>query len=219
MNESYTVRTNADLGASRGSEPTVNLGASRLGESPARPALPPWRRLPADMAPARRLSLLAALVCLLVASAGPGCRSVSGPAEASFASVTIENHSPAEIANATAQVFGADGYRGGISGPGQMIYEKGASKATTLSREGLTSTYYGAQTINRVRLQIVALSDTTARLQCQAFVVTGGSDPFFQDEVPLTNLRSGPYQSLLNKVAKLLKEPAGATNSISNPTK
>jgi hypothetical protein len=141
---------------------------------------------------------------LLAALAGAGCGSLSGPASASFASVTIENHSPAQIASATAQVFGADGYQGGISGPGQMTYEKGASRATTLSREGLASTYYGAQTINRVRLQIVALSDTTARLECKAFVVTGGSDPFFQDEVPLTNIRSGPYQSLLNKVKKAL---------------
>ena len=33
----------------------------------------------------------------------------------------------------------------------------------------------------------------------------GGSDPFFQDEVPLAQIRSGPYQSLLTKVAEQLK--------------
>jgi hypothetical protein len=36
-------------------------------------------------------------------------------------------------------------------------------------------------------------------------MVTGGSDPFFQDEVPVTNVRSGPFQSLLNNVVKTLK--------------
>ena len=144
-------------------------------------------------------------MCLLLALAGTGCRSLGEPASASFASVTIQNHSEEEIAAATAQVFGADGYRGGKSGSGQMVFEKGASRATTLSREGLVATHYGAQTINRVRVEIVSLSGGQFRLQCTAFMVTGGSDTFFQDEVPLANIRSGPYQSLLNQVAKQLK--------------
>jgi hypothetical protein len=92
-----------------------------------------------------------------------------------------------------------------VSGPGQMVFEKEASRATSFSREGLVDTYYGAQTINRVRVEIVPLSDGSNRLQCKAFMVTGGSDPFFQNEVPLANLRSGPYKLLLNKVSKQLK--------------
>jgi hypothetical protein len=142
---------------------------------------------------------------LLLLLAGAGCGSLGGPGSAGFASVTIKNHSEAEIAAATAQVFGADGYRGGRGGSGQMVFEKGASRATSLSREGVVGTAYGAQTINRVRVEIVSLSGGQYRLQCKAFMVTGGSDPFFQDEVPLANIRSGPYQSLLNKVAKQLK--------------
>ncbi len=145
------------------------------------------------------------LICLLLAWVGPGCHSASGPGSASFASVTIQNHSAEEIAAATAQVFGADGYRGWPSAAGQMVFEKEASRATTLSRDGLMATQAGARTINRVRAEIVPLSGGVYRLQCEAFMVSGGSDPFFQDEVRLTNLRSAPYQSLLNKVAAQLK--------------
>ena len=74
----------------------------------------------------------------------------------------------------------------------------------TLSREGLVNTQAGAQTLNRVVVDIVSLS-AAYRVQCKAYMVTGGSDPFFQDEVPLANIRRRPYQSLLNKVKKQLQ--------------
>jgi hypothetical protein len=153
----------------------------------------------------KRFSAFAALAGLLLLLAGPGCSSLSEPASASFASVTIPNHSAEEIAAATAQVFGADGYRGGTTGPGEMVFEKEASRATTLSREGLVDTYGGARTVNRVRVQIVSLSGASSyRLQCQAYIVRDAGD-LLEDQVPLTNLRSGPYRSLLNKVKKQLK--------------
>lgn len=140
-----------------------------------------------------------------LAFSGTGCGSLSGPGSASFASVTIHNHSADEIATSTTGVFRADGYQGGRSGSGELVFEKEASRATTLSREGIAATQSGAQTINRVRVEIVSLGDGVCRLQCKAYMVTGGGDAFFQDEVPLANIRSGPYQSLLNKVAKGLK--------------
>jgi len=141
---------------------------------------------------------------LLFALFMAACHSVSGPGSASFASVTIQNHSAAEIAAVAAQVFGADGYRGGMIGPGQLVFEKEASRLTTFAREGIVNTTSGAQTINRVRAEIVPLSGGSFRLQCNAYMVTGGSDPFFQEEDPIAHIRSAPYQSLLNKVASQL---------------
>ena len=150
-------------------------------------------------------SAFTVLTGLWLALSGAGCGSLTEPASAGFASVTIQNHSPEQIAAATAQVFGADGYRGGTTGPGEMVFEKKASRATTLSREGLVETYGGARTVNRVRAQIVSLSGGSSyRLQCQAYVVRDAGD-LLEDQVPLTNLRSGPYRSLLNKVKKQLK--------------
>jgi hypothetical protein len=148
------------------------------------------------------LALLAAGMFLL---AGPGCRSLNGPGSASFASVTIENHSAAEITAATTRVFAANGYRGGPSAAQRMVFDKEASRATSLSREGVVGTQAGAQTINRVRVDLISLTGGQYRLQCQAYMVTGGSDPFFQDEVPLAHIRRRPYQSLLDQVAKELK--------------
>lgn len=166
-----------------------------------------------------RVCAFTALFSVALALASTGCRSLSGPGSASFASVTIQNHTAEEIAVATVQVFGADGYRGGQTGPGQLVFEREASRATSFAREGIVNTTYGAQTINRVRVEIVSSGADSYRLQCKAFMVTGGSDPFFQDEVPLGNIRSGPYQSLLNKVAKQLKASPQATAPTPNSAK
>lgn len=154
-----------------------------------------------------RPGLAAAVVLagMVLALSITGCGSLSGPGSASFASVTIHDHSADEIAASTIGVFKADGYNGGSSGSGQLVFEKEASRATTLSREGIAATQSGARTINRVRVEIVSLGGGACRLQCKAYMVTGGGDAFFQDEVPLANIRSGPYQSLLNKVAQELK--------------
>ena len=152
-----------------------------------------------------RYPILAAAAGLCVALAGTGCHTASSAASGTFASVTIQNHTAQEIADATTQVFAADGYRGGMNAAAQGIFEKAASRATSFAREGLGNAYYGAQTINRVRVETVPLGDGQYRLQCRASLVTGGSDPFFQDEVPLANARSAPYQALLEKVKKQLK--------------
>jgi hypothetical protein len=145
------------------------------------------------------------LLSIVILLNGTGCGTTSGSASASFASVLIQNHTEAEIMAATSQVFAADGYRGGQSGMGQMVFEKEASRGTTLAREGLVATHYGAQSFHRVRLETVELPGNQFRLQCKASLISGGSDPFFQNEVPLANFRSGPYQSLLNKVKKQLQ--------------
>ena len=152
----------------------------------------------------RHIAPLACGICLWL-MAGAGCGSLGGPASASFASVTIEKHSLAEVASATAKVFAADGYRGGMSGASTMVFDKEASRATTLSREGVVDTHYGAQTVNRVKVEIVAVGETGYRVQCKAYVVRNAGDSILQEEVPLANFRSLPYQSLLTKVKKELK--------------
>jgi hypothetical protein len=152
-----------------------------------------------------RISLFSGVTCLWLLLSGAGCGSLGGAASASFASVTIENRSPQEIAGATAKVFGEDGYMGGPGGAGQLVFQKEASRGTTLSREGLIATQSGARTMNRVRVEIVSLSGGSAyRLQCQAYIVRDAG-ALLEDEVRLTNVRSAPYQSLLNKVKKQLK--------------
>lgn len=151
-------------------------------------------------------STFAALAGLLLLLTATGCKSFVGPGSASFASVTIKSQSPQEIAKVTSMVFGEDGYRGGMANNGQMVFDQEASRATSYAREGIAGGFYGAQTINRVRVELVPLADGSYRLQCKAYMVTGGGGPYssLQDEVPLANFRSGPYQLLLNKVKSRL---------------
>jgi hypothetical protein len=152
--------------------------------------------------PRLSLSPFICAAALLLAAAGVGCQTTNS---ASFASVVIKGKSNDQIAAATARVFAADGYRGGMIGPDQMMFEKEASRGTTYAREGVVGGVYGASTIKRVRVEMEPLGGGSTRLQCKAYMVTGGSDPFFQNESPLANMRSGPYKSLLKQVAKQLE--------------
>jgi hypothetical protein len=141
------------------------------------------------------------LLTLLLA----GCSSTSGPGSASFASVIITNSSPTQIHAAAGKVFREDGYAGFQMGPSQMVFEKEASRLATISRDGLVAAQAGARTMERVRTELVDLGGGTYRLQCQAFMVSSAGDSFFENEVRKTNLRGGPYRSLMKKVAKELE--------------
>jgi hypothetical protein len=146
------------------------------------------------------------LLCIyaLLALAGAGC-GLTKPGSASFASVTIKGHPPDEIAGVTAQVFQEDGYVGGSMKGHPMVFQKEGSRMTDMAYGGVADTFYGAKTLVRVKVDIVTLGADSHRLQCQAYVVKDAGDSFFEEEQRLTNVRRGPYQSLLNKVAKQLK--------------
>jgi len=147
--------------------------------------------------------LALALACGLWST---GCKSLSGPASASFASVTIKDKTAAQIFDAAVAVFREDGYRAATAGAG-LVFEKEGTYANTVSRDGLVAAQAGARTIVRVRAELVDLGGGAQRLQCQAFMVSGAGDSFFEEEHRLANFRSGPYQKLLKKVAKRLKQP------------
>jgi ABC-type glycerol-3-phosphate transport system substrate-binding protein len=144
-----------------------------------------------------------ALACGL---ASFGCSSMNKPASASFASVTISGRSAAEIRDATIAVFRENGYQVFASSQG-LTFEKEGSKINSISRDGLVGSHYGAVTIIRVRVQLVDFGNDTQRLQCQTSMVSGAGDAFTEEEHRLTNFRSGPYQDLLDEVAKRLKQP------------
>jgi hypothetical protein len=144
------------------------------------------------------------LVTILALTAGlsalVGCGATK-PASASFASVVIQNHSMEEIRYATGEVFTADGYRVMVH-ENQLKCEKEGSRATELAYEGLAG---GGAVDVRVLASIVQLSETSHRLQCNAYIVRNPGDPVFEDVSKLMNIRSGPYQKLLDQVADKLK--------------
>ena len=139
-------------------------------------------------------------LCALLATS---CR--TGPSSASFASVVIPGKTPDEICKTAAVVFQQDGYQVAQLTPSSMVFQKEASRGQSIAYGGVVDTHYGALTLVRVRAQLVDLGAGSHRLQCQASMVRDAGDSFFEDESRLINLRSGPYQRLLNKVAKSLK--------------
>ena len=154
----------------------------------------------------RVLSLVQGAVGLgLVALVLAGCRGLDRPGSASFASVLIQHHSPAAIQAATEQLFGRNGYEAYTFEEGQKLFEKEGTRADNLAYNGLVGTHYGAQTLVRVKTEIVALGGETYRLQCQAYMVRNAGESSFEEEMRLPNRRGGPYQELLNEVARSLK--------------
>ncbi len=147
---------------------------------------------------------VAASALMVVVLAGTGCR-LGQPESSSFASVVIAGKTPQQICQTTAMVFQADGYQVARLHPEDMVFQKEASRGASMAYGGLADTYYGSLTLVRVRAQVVDLGAGSCRLQCKAFMVRDASDSFFEDESALLNIRSGPYQSLLNRVAKSLK--------------
>lgn len=150
-----------------------------------------------------RFALLAPGLAALLALAVAGCGATK-TGSASFASVTIHGHTAEEIGKVATQVFQDAGYAGGTMGK-QIVFQKEGSRMTNLAYEGLVGTHEGAQTLVRVKMNLVNLGPEAYRLQCQAYIVRGAGDAFFEQEQRLANIRSGPYQSLLDQVAKQLK--------------
>ena len=100
---------------------------------------------------------------------------------------------------------GPDRKRSSAARTRQPSSQKEGSRGQNFAFEGFVGSHYGAQTLVRVRAEIVALAAGSHRLQCRAFIVTGAGDSFFEEEKPLSNMRSGPYQRLLDKVQASLK--------------
>ena len=144
-----------------------------------------------------------ALACGLFST---GCH-LGQSGSASFASVVIAGRSVQEIEQAAAAVFQGDGYRAFRTAEGGMLFEKEGSRANQIGTAGIVGAHYGAQVNVRVRAEIVDLGAGSHRLQCHAYMVSNAGDSFFEDEKPLSNLRGGPYQDLLDEVAKRLKQP------------
>jgi hypothetical protein len=144
------------------------------------------------------------VVLALVALLGAGCRTGEATS-ASFASVIIPGKTPQEICKTTAAVFQEDGYQAMIVTPDQMVFQKEGSQGQSLAYGGVVDTHYGAVTMVRVRAQLVNLGAKGYRLQAKAYMVRNANDSFMQDESALLNIRSRPYQNLLDKVAERSK--------------
>lgn len=141
------------------------------------------------------------LILTLAALCFCGCRSANKPVSASFASVTIANRGVDEIRRAATAVFAEAGYETYSSVAGDLIFEKEGTRKNQVMHGGWID---DSPVRERVRSEIVTLYDGTQRLQCKVYMVQNPGQ-FSEQEKRLANFRSGPYQTLLNRVAACLK--------------
>jgi hypothetical protein len=132
---------------------------------------------------------------------GAGCQSSSGPGQGSLATVTIADRSLPQIAEATRAVFVLHGYSGGRSGPLQMTFQKPGSRMDTLA--------YGDLLNKNVTVRAVVafqeLEPGNTLVTCDAEYLENPGDAIFQDTHKVRRLGKGPYQEMLEEIAKRLK--------------
>jgi hypothetical protein len=157
-------------------------------------------------APAREHLSSLFLGCILLAFctlAGGGCKSTSKPASASFASVTITGNTPGQISGVAVDVFHANGYKVAQREPDNLVFEKEGSKMNNFAY----GNWLGDVPVwIRVKAAVVQIGEMTYRLQCSAYMVRDIRSST-EEEVALSNLRSGPYQKMLDDVGARLRKP------------
>jgi hypothetical protein len=144
--------------------------------------------------------LLLALSLAVVAS--PGCKTDPRPPPARFASVELQDHTPIQIAAAATAVFRDHGYKLSRKSTFGLVFEQQASNLNNLAY----GNWIGDQPVwQRVKVEIIALSDAHYRLQCHAFLVRDRNGP--TEEELHVRFRSSPFQNLMDQVAHRLATP------------
>ncbi len=141
---------------------------------------------------------VALLATLLTAVSG--CKSGPDKGGSGFASVIISGNTPGQVLEAAEQIFIQNGYVARADGPNRVVCEKQGS--------GWNNVAYGnwigdTPVWQRVRLTAVALGEAVVRLDCQAYYVRDRGQTT-EEELPISKMRSGPYQKLLKKTARHL---------------
>jgi hypothetical protein len=142
-------------------------------------------------------SISLALTLLFISSAGTGCRSTTESKSSGLASVEIRGNTPGQIRDVTVQVFRDNGYIVVRTEPSKMTFEKKGSKMDDITYGSWLDTIWV-----RVEASIEPVAERTFRLQCRARLLQGRGD--MEEEMRHAYVRSGPYQALLDEVAKRL---------------
>lgn len=131
------------------------------------------------------------------------------PASSGFASVVIKNASLDKIQSTTIQVFKEADYQSTYSSLNQssMVFEKEGTRGQSFAYNGIVGTHENQMILDRVKVNVAARVDNSFTLSCQAFVVRNAGDSFSAEEIKVSSWKSGPYQKLLDEVAKRLNTP------------
>ncbi len=130
-----------------------------------------------------------------------GCKSTDKPDSARFASVEIHGNTPGQIGNMAVTVFREKDYTVAKRTLTNLVFEKEGSSMQNVAY----GNWIGDTPIwVRVKVSIVTTGETKCRLECHAFLLRGRGEST-EEEIHISHFRSGPYQKLLDEVAKRLK--------------
>ncbi len=138
-----------------------------------------------------------------------GCSSLNAPASASFASVKITDRTAKQICDTTTAVFRENGYAGSAVDAKHLVFTREGSRMETIAYDGVVAAQEGASTLVRVRVELVDLGSGVYRVQCQTHMVIRAGQTF-EEEVRVSNLRSKPYQKLLDDIRLRLTVPSAS---------
>lgn len=139
-----------------------------------------------------------------------GCSSWNKPASENFASVVITNTTPAAIRTTTFQVFQESEYHIANYDTNHdiVIFEKEGTYGQSIAYNGIVGAHYGEAILNRVKTKLYDRGHGNYRLSCQAYVVPNSGSFTGGHEIKLNGMRSGPYQDMLDDIARRLNPPA-----------
>ena len=145
-----------------------------------------------------------AVACLVLGLGAAGCSLTGKSGTGGSAMVELHGNTPGQIRDVTVQVFRENGYLVAATNPAAMMFQKTAT--------GMDVIAYGSwldKVWVRVEASIVSVPEAEAafRLQCRVRLIR---DPGAMEEVvPHANIKSAPYQEILNEVAKRLGKKGG----------
>lgn len=140
------------------------------------------------------------LLAVCLGSGGVSCSSTREGAKP-FAAVTLRGSDEPAIRSTVEAVFSEAGYHD-ASRRGLWCYERGTSKMGQILYGG----WFDDEGVReRVKLDLIPLSEGVYRLESEAVMVRDPGDSFFEDEHRMTRLKSGPYLKLLEEVEKQLR--------------
>ena len=151
-----------------------------------------------------RGSIWALLVVCLCGVLASGCKTTNKPESARFASVEIRGNTPGQIHDMAVEVFREHGYKVTNDKLTRFYCEKEGSQMSNIAY----GNWVGDVPVwVRVKVAIEDVVESTYRLQCHAYMVRdrGGST---EEEIEISNMRSGPYRKLLEEVARRLGSQA-----------
>ena len=148
------------------------------------------------LSPAHLLWLVPVLALLAL-----GCRSPHSQISDSMAAVMVENRPREVIVAATRNVFREHAYQTLRDGPDEYVFEKPGTAMNTAVYGDLS----GEQVWVRVKVNVQELNPNQTLVECDAYIIRGHSNSFFEEEQKLPKFSGGPYQELLDQIKGRLR--------------